>query len=285
VKTLAIILPETFEGITVYTAARRMLPQISQGALREAFECRDVKMDGRRVKRDEPARGGAEIKIYLADESEIRSIEILYEDQNLMIVNKPVGVSCEADDKGGLTVGEWLRDAYAMDTPPMPCHRLDNPTDGLLLLAKNTSALLAMETAFAKHKIHKKYVCLVRGQPSPPQAVLNAWLVKDAQAAQVKVLNQFAPGALSIITEYRVLEGGEISRLEITLHTGRTHQIRAQMAKIGHPILGDDKYGDRAFNRANHAKRLMLTATELRFELEGEYAYMNALAFHISPKF
>ncbi len=284
-KTLTFILPETLEGGTVYAAARRMLPQVAQSALREAFKRRDVKLNGQRVQRDDPAQGGAEVKVYLADESAIRSIEILYEDQNLMIVNKPAGVSCEADNKGGLTVGEWLREAHSMDTPPMPCHRLDNPTDGLLLLAKNTRALFAMETSFAQRKIHKKYVCLVRGQPSPPQAVLKAWLVKDAQAAHVRVLDHFVPGAQSIVTEYSVLVGGEVSRLEIMLHTGRTHQIRAQMAQIGHPVLGDDKYGDRAFNRANHAKRLMLTATELRIELEGEFSYLNNLTFHITPEF
>ena len=103
--------------------------------------------------------------------------------------------------------------------------------------------------------------------------------------ARVRVLDRPAAGALPIRTEYRVLAGGDVSRLEVTLHTGRTHQIRAHLAHIGHPLLGDDKYGDRDFNREHHAKRLMLTATELTFDMESELAYLNAMQFRLSPKF
>ena len=280
-------LPESLAESRLYPAIRRMLPQVPERLIREAFDRRDVKMDGIRVNRDATAIAGAEIKIYLSDDCPAHSPEILYEDQNLMIVNKPIGISCEADGKGGLMIGDWVYQANAarLERVPMLCHRLDNPTDGLLILAKHEHAKLLLEQAFFEHRVHKKYTCLVRGEPFPAQAVLNAFLVKDAIGARVRVLDRPAAGALPIRTEYRVLAGGDVSRLEITLHTGRTHQIRAHLAHIGHPLLGDDKYGDRDLNREHHAKRLMLTATELTFDMEGELAYLNAMQFRLSPKF
>lgn len=280
-------LPEIGMEGRLYPAIRRMLPQVPERFIREAFERRDVKMNGVRVKRDTEAIPGAEIKIYFSDDCPAHSPEILYEDDNLIIVNKPVGVSCEADDKGGLTIGEWLFQCYPdrLDIVPMPCHRLDNPTDGLLILARNEHTLALMKQAFYDRTVHKKYICLVYSEPVPPEAVLEAYLLKDAANAQVRVYDRPVAGALPIRTGYRVLAGGEVSRLEITLYTGRTHQIRAHMAHIGHPLLGDDKYGDRNFNREHHANRLMLTATELTFEVEGELSYLNGKRFALTPKF
>ena len=286
-KLETFMLPDVPIQGKLYPAIRRMLPQVPERFIREAFERRDVKMDGVRVARDAVARSGAEIKIYLSDDCYTQSPEILYQDDHLMVVYKPVGVSCEADHKGGQTIGEWVFQSAngRLRQPPMPCHRLDNQTDGLLLLALDEHTRALMEQAFHDREVHKKYVCLVRGQPILPEAVLDAYLLKDALNASVQVLDKRAPGAVPIRTGYRVLQGGGVSRLEITLFTGRTHQIRAHMAHIGYPLLGDDKYGDRAFNREQHAKRLMLTATELTFTLDGELSYLNDMRFSISPKF
>lgn len=286
-KLQTFIIPQSMADRKLYPSVCRMLPQIPPSCIQKAFERRDVKMNDVRVQRDALATAGAEIKVYLSDECAVRSPEILYEDANLMIVDKPAGISCEADEKGGPTIGQWLylanRDRLIAE--PLLCHRLDNPTDGLLILAKNTAAQLAMQQAFRERRVHKKYVCLVRGEPSPPDKVVNAYLIKDEKNATVRITDKPGKDTSNIVTEYHVLNGGPVSRLEILLHTGRTHQIRAQMAHIGHPILGDDKYGDRAFNRENHARRLMLTATELRFDLTGELAYLNELQISLKPKF
>ena len=286
-KLLTFLVPENMAGEKAVSVTGRMLPQVPESFIRKAFENRDVKMNGIRIPRDALVEAGAEIRVYLSDECPVRSPEILYEDDNLLIVNKPAGVSCEPDEKGGITIGEWIFFAFPdrYSTPPFPCHRLDNPTEGLLLMAKQPHALQAMELAFQSRQIHKTYQCLVKGTPKPERGLLRSYLSKDAEASHVTVYDRPVPGALTAETEYRVLEKGEVSRLEIKLHTGRTHQIRAQMAHIGHPILGDDKYGDRTFNREQRARKLMLTATGLSFALEGPFAYMNQKTFAITPKY
>ena len=100
----------------------------------------------------------------------------------------------------------------------------------------------------------KRYICLVRGMMKPPSATCRAYLRKDADAARVTILDQPAPDAKPIVTEYETVETGPVSRLRVHLVTGRTHQIRAHLASLGHPLLGDDVYGDRAVNRAQHVR-------------------------------
>ena len=284
-KLHTLTVPQTAEGTRLYAAIRRMLPQVADYQLREAFARRDVKQNGVRVTKDALAIGGATAQVYCSEDGKALSPEIVYQDQNLIVIWKPTGVSCVPDAKGGLTVSEWLWQTGAFERPPMPCHRLDHQTDGLLLLAKEEATLHELEEAFRQRRIHKRYECLVKGVPQPTQAVLEAYLRKDAQAARVTVLDHPAQGAKPIRTGYRVLSAGETSRLSVELFTGRTHQIRAQLAHIGHPILGDDVYGDRTYNRAGKARRLMLTAVELRFDLTGALAYLNDLTFRINPRF
>lgn len=288
-KLYTFIIPENQQPGRLYPLIRRMLPQLPDHAVRQAFDKRDVKMDGQRVSRDVQLIPGAEVKLYTPFEEAAPALPIVYLDEHIMVVHKPAGVSCQEDDKGGLTVSQLAHQALLQQQPdasrPMVCHRLDNQTEGLLLLARTEEARLAMEEGFYHHRIRKRYTCIVKGTPEPRERTLRAWLRKDAAKARVQVLNHEAPGALPIITEYRVVEAGECARLVVTLHTGRTHQIRAQMAAIGHPLLGDDQYGDRAFNKQHKTRRLMLCATELRFSLEGRWAYLNDLKLTVKPSF
>ena len=131
----------------------------------------------------------------------------------------------------------------------------------------------------------KRYICLVRGMMKPPAATCKAYLLKDAQAARVTILDHPVPGAKSISTAYETLESGPISRLRVHLLTGRTHQIRAHLAALGHPLLGDDVYGDRAFNRLNHARRLMLCAASLTLETGGQLPQLDGRTFTIDCPF
>lgn len=264
--------------------AGRMLPEVPEYVLREAFKKRDVKVNGQRVGMDAKLEPGAEVKIYAREtETKAVSIPVVYEDEQVLVVLKPAGVSCEADAKGGQTLTQLL---CKPDQPePLLCHRLDNPTEGLIVLAKTPEAQTELQQAFRERRIHKTYVCLVRGTPSPEHAVLRHYLIKDARKAQVRVQDSPASGAKTVITEYTVLEAGECARLKVDLHTGRTHQIRAHMAYIGHPLLGDDLYGDRAFNKEHKTRKLMLCSAELRFEVEGPLKYLNDRVFTAKPSF
>lgn len=284
-----VTVPLDIQQTRLYPLLGRMLPELPEYALREAFHKRDVKMNGVRVGREEPALPGAEVCVYTRYAAMRESIKILYVDENVALVVKPVGVSCEADVKGGRTMAELALSALREKEPgaemPLLCHRLDNQTDGLLLLARNNAAEAELKEAFKHRRIHKEYICLVKGIPSPAHGVLERYLLKDAAKARVRVLERPIPGAVPIVTAYSVLEPGEVSRLRVQLHTGRTHQIRAQMAAMGHPLLGDDAYGDRDFNRKRKAKRLMLCATGLSFELAGALSYLNEKRFHMDAPF
>lgn len=288
-KLYTFVIPENQQPGRLYPLIRRMLPGVPDHAVRQAFDKRDVKQNGQRVSRDAELIPGAEVKLYTAYEDVLPALPIVYLDEHIMVVHKPAGVSCQTDGKGGCTVAELAHQALKQKQPdaacPVVCHRLDNQTEGLLVLARTEEARLAMEEGFYHHRIHKRYTCIVKGTPQPRERTLRAWLRKDAAKARVQVLTHEAPGALPIITEYRVAEAGECARLVVTLHTGRTHQIRAQMAAIGHPLLGDDQYGDRAFNKQYKTRRLMLCATELRFAMEGRWAYLNELKLTVKPSF
>lgn len=283
-------IPAHIQGGRLYPLARRMLPEVPEYALREAFQKRDAKLNGQRVGMDALAVPGAEVRIYTRDfETKMPKIPIHYEDDNVLAVFKPAGVSCEADAKGGRTLPQLLHAQMMAEgskaAEPLLCHRLDNPTEGLLLLAKTAQVQQLLQDAFRNHQIRKEYTCVVRGTPSPLHCVLEDWLLKDAKRSRVQVSAHQHPGAKKIITEYTVMQKGECARLLIRLHTGRTHQIRAHMAFAGHPVLGDDQYGDRAFNRENKARRLMLCSTALSFALEGELSYLNSRCFTCKPTF
>ncbi len=264
---------------------RRMLPMIPEYAIREAFSKRDVKMNGIRVGKDALVVGGAEVCMYTREAEISNPIKLIYKDDRVLVIVKPAGISCENDKKGGAIVTELAQSLIDSQEPILLCHRLDNPTDGLMVLCRDTAAQAAMENAFRNRQVKKTYTCLVKGEPRPAHRTVKAWLVKDAANARVKVLSNEARGAMPIITEYTVLEGGECSRLSVALHTGRTHQIRAQMAALGHPLLGDDLYGDREFNKQMRAKRLMLTSTRLSFDMDGELSYLNDKHFYYEPEF
>lgn len=276
------------EGQRVDACIRRFLPEIPPHVLRASFQRRDVKLEGKRVKPDARVTEGQLVQVYCMEPA-APPVDVVYEDDDVLLINKRAGISVEADEKGGASLTELAhkhllaKDAAAL--PPRPCHRLDNQTCGLIVFAKNDRAEAILLQAFKERSMDKRYICLVRGMMKPPAATCKAFLLKDAEAARVTILDHPAPGARSIATAYETLEAGPISRLRVHLLTGRTHQIRAHLAALGHPLLGDDVYGDRAFNRANHARRLMLCAASLTLETGGQLPQLDGKTFTIDCPF
>lgn len=291
-KLLQMTIPPQGEGERVDRLIGRYFPELPERSVRAAFLRRDVKLEGRRVAREEKARTGQELRIYLQEEEMAEAtplLRVVYEDEDALLVNKPAGISVEPDGKGGVTLTELcLRHVREQDFaafPPAACHRLDNQTCGLCLFAKNERALEILQEVFRQRRMEKYYECLVRGIPKPASAQCQAYLVKDAKAGKVKVLDHPAPGGKQIITGYETLQAGPVSRLRVHLMTGRTHQIRAHLAALGHPILGDDVYGDRRWNREKKTRNLRLCAVSLKLDTEGALPALDGKEFHISAPF
>jgi 23S rRNA pseudouridine955/2504/2580 synthase len=281
-KRYTVIIPDNHPAVHLAQYLRQAFPLLPGWAIRDAFKRRDIKLDGTRVSPDDMTKPGATVAVFTAFDP---SIEIVYEDGQILILNKPAGVSVADDGRGGQTVLTWAQERAKDRYVPRLCHRLDNQTSGLLLLAKTDEAAMVLLSAFKDRSIHKEYTCLVKGSPPQDHAVCKAYLIKDAAHATVKITGQPARDAKPIVTEYQVMERGDISRLKITLITGRTHQIRAHMAFIGHPILGDDKYGDRQFNKANSAEHMKLCAAAMELHVDECLQYLDGRLFSIQAPF
>lgn len=233
---------------------------------------RDVKVNGVRVKEDVELAAGDEVIYYTTLKQEgVPSHKTAYEDENIYIADKFSGVSSEGLLSELCQKGKF----YAV-------HRLDRNTQGLLVFAKNTAAEEELSAAFKQKRVVKTYLALCKNNFTADGGILTAYLVKDEKTAFVKIFDREVTGSEKIITEYRVLEKrGDIALVRITLHTGKTHQIRAHTAHIGCPVLGDEKYGDRLLNKKYKVMRQCLVSKTLAlaFTFEGNLSYLNGRAF------
>ena len=283
------ITDQTAEGQRIDACIRRFLPELPARTAQQSFARRDVKLDGKRVRPDVRVAAGQKIELFCMEQS-APLIDVVYEDDNVLLVNKRAGISVEPDERGGASLSElaWkhVRQKDPDASAPKACHRLYNQTCGLLLFAKNDKTEEILTRAFRDRTMDKRSVCLVRGMMKPPVASCRAYLLKDAKAARVSIHDSQVPGSRPIITEYETLDNGPISRLLVHLVTGRTHQIRAHMAALGHPLLGDDVYGDRAFNRQQKMQsKLCLCAVRLTVETGGELPQLDGRTFTVKCPF
>lgn len=228
------------------------------------------------------------------DEGAIERIEPkitpVYEDENILLVNKRPGVVVHEDSEAKDNTlimhikaylyrkGEYdprLEQSFA----PALCNRIDRNTGGIVLAAKNAAALRIMNEKIKNNEISKFYLCAVHGIPQKKQQTLHGYLIKDSSTNTVKVYDKKVGNAKEIITKYRVVaEKNGNALLEVELVTGRTHQIRAHMAHIGHPLLGDGKYGVNKTDREKGYKFQVLYAYRLRFDFkdrDGELGYLD----------
>ncbi len=266
-----------------------------------------IKLNGKKTSPEVFLNDGDELTLYIKDEffgekksyeflKASSSLDILYEDEQMILLDKKPGVIVHQDknfdtDTLNLRVlrylyekGEYHPDEENAFTPAL-CNRIDRNTGGIVIAAKTAEALRVINQKIRDREIEKYYLCLVKGVPKPAHKILKDYLIKNENTNTVRVLHEKRDDAKEIITEYTVLKTKDnLSLCEILLHTGRTHQIRAHMASIGHPLIGDEKYGDRKLNDKLSIKRQQLYAYKLRFDFKtdaGSLVYLDQKEFEV----
>ena len=282
----------------------QQFPALGPGRLNKALRENKIKLNGKKQPLATRVQNGDVIRLYLTDEqlglaaadgpAFLRArypAELIYEDAQLLIANKPAGIPVEGDGADTLLNCVYRRLYEEKRLPqngyPHLCHRLDTGTSGLVLLAKTEEAEQFLLRAIRERTLRKTYLCVTFGRPQPPAATLRDYLAKDAAQGRVQVRHAPCPGAREIVTVYETLAvSGRLALLRVELVTGRTHQIRAHLASIGCPILGDSKYGNHAANRELRFKYQALCAWELAFPravADERFAYLAGRIFR-APK-
>ncbi len=305
-------------------------PALTPGAVYKALRKKDIRIDGRRVSADCALSPGEVVSVYLPDDilgvgtAEPDPVEtdaataakpstapsivipVVYRGPDLLIVDKPQGIAVHtgAGIREGALV-DLLRERLQDDSLTL-CHRIDLGTGGLVMLAFGPESLGAALDVMKRGLLTKRYRCLVRGRWDAPGSASDgfctreAWLEKPKGGGRVYIHDSDAPGRVSVVTRIRNLrlfpdagpDGEPVSELEIELGTGRTHQIRAHLAYLGHPVLGDGMYGRNAYNRhfrdvdGGRIVRQQLFATCLAFgkiEKNHRLAYLANRRFEIDP--
>ena len=252
----------------------KTLPLLPGPLAQKYIRLKRVKVNGKGSQRDVRLQVGDLLQLYINDEffDQPREdnaflavfkpkLDIVYEDENLMLLNKRPGLLCHADEHEKVNTlithiqaylyqkKEWNpRDEHSF-TPAL-CNRIDRNTGGIVMAAKNAETLRILNQKIKDREIAKFYLAIIHGKMTPPQGKLEGFLLKDENKAQVKVFHKPVPGGKSAATLYKTLKVNRgLSLVECELLTGRTHQIRAQFAASGHPLLGDGKYGRERDNK------------------------------------
>ena len=286
---------------------------LPMGLLYKSIRTKKIKVNRKRAENGTVLAEGDVIQCFLAEEffekrvdvSSFESItprlDIIYEDGNVMLLNKRPGVSVHEDENGSTNTlithiqaylyqrGEYDPNSEQSFAPAL-CNRIDRNTGGIVIAAKTAEALRVMNEKIRRREIDKFYLAAVHGIPKPETATLRGYLIKDEKSNTVRVYDKNPPrGAKEIITKYKVVARRENSALlEVELLTGRTHQIRAHMSHIGHPLIGDGKYGINREDRQRGYKYQALYSYRLRFSFdtteETVLDYLNGKEFKIPKK-
>lgn len=263
------------------------LNNVSYNTCCKLLRKKDIKVNNSRVNKDVILHENDIIEIYLPTDLENikMKFDIIYEDENILVIDKPSNIEVEGEN----SITEIIHNKFEKcEFKPMPCHRLDRNTRGLLIFAKNEESLKILLEKFKKHEIEKHYLALVYGHPIKKSERLEAYLFKDNKKAQVYISDSFKKGYQKIITTYTLLEKrrDNTSLLDVEIETGKTHQIRAHLAHIGYQIIGDGKYGKNEINKKFNKKYQMLYSYKLKFNFKSENGileYLKGKEIKISP--
>ena len=254
------------------------IPNLSNNLFYKTLRKKDIKVNGKRVNENILVFENDKIEVYIADsllETKI-SFDIVFEDENILVIDKPAGIEVT----GFQSLTTLIHKQYAnCGYLPMPCHRLDRNTTGLVLFAKNQEALDILLDKFKNHEIEKHYLALVYGVPKEQSQTLTAYLFKDSKKSIAYISDKPQKGYSKIITSYSVLEKNTNGTclLDVEIKTGKTHQIRAHLAHIGLPIVGDGKYGNYEINKRLGYKVQQLRSYILKFNFTTDSGILNYL--------
>ncbi len=280
----------------------KTLPLLPGPLAQKYLRLKRVKRNGRAAKKDDRLEKGDLLQLYINDEffekpnkenaflSVFKPVlDILYEDEHLLLVNKRPGVVVHPDDKERVNTLITHIQAYLYQKKewspywensfaPALCNRIDRNTGGIVIAAKTAEALRVMNQKIRDRELQKLYLCVVHGTPEPREGQLKGYILKDEDKAQVKVYKQPVPNGRTAVTLYRTLAvKNGLSLVECDLITGRTHQIRAQFAAAGHPLLGDSKYGRERDDKKYDRRFQALYSYKLKFQFTTDAGPLNGL--------
>lgn len=278
-----IIVDKKYDGKQLSQLLLDNFSGLSMNTFYKALRKKDIRINNIRTNKNDIVHLGDEIQIFVIDEFLYKTFtpEIVYEDDNILVVNKP----SEMEVVGDQSLTNYLKDFFKSKTSENnifiePCHRLDRNTTGLVLFAKNETAVSILLKKFKDHEIEKHYLATVYGIPKLEHQTLTAYLFKDNKKSLVYISDEPKKGYVKIVTSYSVIEKHlkeNYSVLDVTLHTGKTHQIRAHLAHIGYPIIGDGKYGNNQINKKFGHKTQQLCSNSLKFNFITDAGILNYL--------